>query len=253
MSSAVQFYGIDNVVKAFEYKKISTWAIFQGRQLLHKCEGAAMEESADMLQEYLEMIEAGGTGATYMLKVYECSEDQKKINEKTACDGSFNFRLISEETRQQRSDNYSRGQQEILDRLEAIEEEKNKEPEGFGEKIGAMLLADPTKLPLIISSLQSVIQLLLPTKKPLQPQQQMQPVYVQQPPPQLQQIQPAPVNDYGYPAAISGIEEPDELNKAIETLKKNDPKISEHLTKLAKMSEDNKETFTYLLSILDSM
>ena len=260
MSVAVQFYGIDNVVKAFEYKKISTWAIFQGSALLHKCEGVDdMEKSAEHLFEYLEMISTGDSGAVYKLKVYEGAD---KVNEKTGCDGSFNFRLYNEEARQQRKENYSQGRNTIIDRLDKIEQmlndddgEDEEEPEqSFGEKIGSMFLADPTKLPLIISSLSSALQLLLPTKQQPPAQQHMRPVYAQpqqQPPSQLQ---PVNINDYGgYPAAISGIEEPDELTKAIDTLKKNDPKITEHLSKLAKMSEDNKQTFNYLLTILDSM
>jgi len=265
MSIAVQFIGIDAVVKAFEYKKTAAWSIFQGRALLHKHEGKDIEESAEQLQEFLQMISTGTT-AIYTLKVYESVE---KITEKTGCDGSFNFRLVNEDTRQRTNEYFENGRSKLLERLEAIEEKLNEvdEPEETPSvmgQIGNILLADPSKLPLLVSSLLSTIQLILPGAKQ-QPPPQMQPVYVPQQ--QVPQTVYPIANDYNIPAAaignieenkgatitFSGAAESDPLYQAIETLKRNDPKIVEHLGKLANMSETNKETFNYLLNILDSM
>jgi len=267
MSVAVQFIGIDAVVKAFEYKKTAAWSIFQGRNLLHKHEGKDIDESADTLQEFLQMISTGTT-AIYTLKVYESVE---KITEKTGCDGSFNFRLVNEDTRQRTNEYFDNGRSKLLERLEAIEQKLNddeepEEPPSALGQLGNILLADPSKLPALVSSLLSTLSLILPGQKQ-QPPQQMQPVYIPQPqvPPTVYPI----ANDYNVPAAaIGNIEESrtvnnssvtpvksvtDPLQQHIETLKRNDPQITEHLGKLARMSESDKGTFDYLLKILDSM
>jgi len=180
MSIAVQFIGIDAVVKAFEYKKTAAWSIFQGRALLHKHEGKDIEESAETLQEFLQLISTGST-AIYTLKVYESVE---KITEKTGCDGSFNFRLVNEDTRQRTNEYFDNGRNKVLERLEAIEQKLNEddepeEPPGVMGQLGNILLADPSKLPLLVSSLLSTIQLILPGQKQ-QPPPQMQPVYMPQ-------------------------------------------------------------------------
>jgi hypothetical protein len=266
MSVAVQFIGVDAVIKAFEYKKTPAWSIFQGRALLHKHEGKDLDESADTLQEFLQMISNGST-AIYTLKVYESVE---KITEKTGCDGSFNFRLVNEDTRQRTNEYFENGRSKLLERLEAIEEKLNEddepeEPQSALGQLGNILLADPSKLPQLVSSLLSTLSLILPGAKQQAPPPQMQPVYI----PQQQQVPQTvyPIaNDYNIPAAairnieenkttfqVNGAGESDPLLQAIETLKRNDPKIAEHLGKLANMSETNKETFNYLLSILDNM
>jgi hypothetical protein len=266
MSIAVQCIGIDAVVKAFEYKKTPAWSIFQGRALLHKHEGKDLDESADTLQEFLQMISSGST-AIYTLKVYENVE---KITEKTGCDGSINFRLVNEDTRQRTNEYFDNGRNKLLERLEAIEEKLNEdaepeEPQSALGQLGNILLADPSKLPQLVSSLLSTLSLILPGVKQ-QPPPQMQPVYMPAPQQVPQTVYPI-ANDYNLPAgaigniegtqkttfAVNGAGESDPLLQAIETLKRNDPKIAEHLGKLANMSETNKETFNYLLNILDSM
>jgi len=267
MSVAVQFIGIDAVVKAFEYKKTAAWSIFQGRNLLHKHEGKDIDESADTLQEFLQMISTGTT-AIYTLKVYENVE---KITEKTGCDGSFNFRLVGEDTRQRTNEYFENGRSKLLERLEAIEEKLNddEEPEEPPSALGALgniLLADPSKLPQLVSSLLSTLSLILPGQKQQAPPPQMQPVYMPAPQQVPQTVYPI-ANDYNLPAGaigniegtpkttftVNGAGESDPLLQAIETLRRNDPKIVEHLGKLANMSESDKGTFEYLLKILDSM
>lgn len=239
MSSIVQFYGTDNVVKAFEHKDMPNWAIFQGKCLNHKCTSLSMDESGKALMEYLQMLE-GGTTAVYTLKVYEFDT----INEKTACDGSFNFRLTNQDEYNSRRNSNGEYREKLADRLDRIEkilaeEVEEEEPkESMLGKIGNVFINDPTKVPQMIAALQSVLSLVLPgLTKPQQPTQQAIPIY-----------QPAQA------ATMNGIDESDEqLSKAIEQLKRNDPKITEHLSKLAKLSEEDKQTFGYLLSMLDNM
>ena len=131
---------------------------------------------------------------------------------------------------------YATGSREVLNRLEAIEEKLSgkDEEEGDEETIGGIggivvgLLKEPEKLAQLISIGKSLLG--------ITPKQPMQPA-----------------------AAISGIDvsgpgsEAEKIQTAVAVLQRNDPQIGDHLTKLAYMSENDKATFKYLLSMLDKM
>jgi hypothetical protein len=55
------------------------------------------------------------------------------------------------------------------------------------------------------------------------------------------------------PAAVAGIPEDTQLQNAIEILKKNDPQVSDHLYKLAQLSEKNPAFFQTLIGMLNGM
>jgi len=48
-----QFRGIGNVLKAYNYKEVEVWAIFEGKRLQHKGTGESE------LQEYLQLLSLG--------------------------------------------------------------------------------------------------------------------------------------------------------------------------------------------------
>lgn len=230
MSSAVQFYGSNAVVKAFEYKKISNWAIFQGRALLHKCVEESIDESSASLLEFLEMISDGGTVATYTLKVYEGKNPT--IKENTPCDGSFNFKLVSEEVRQERALTFSRNDKVILERLEAIEKrfdepaEEGEEDEPEPASIQGVLmgyLKEPAKITELIGTIGTVMALFKPK--------------------QVGALAGAP--------QIPDMEN-DKLSQALAILQQHDPKIADHLMKLAGIAVNNPAAFKILLQTLEA-
>lgn len=88
---AIQFFGREKVIEAFEYRSIETWAVFSDKQYMHSGSGA------DDLDIFLQMLEPGGSAGVYTLKVYREQSDPDKITDKTECNGSFNFRLTEKQ------------------------------------------------------------------------------------------------------------------------------------------------------------
>jgi hypothetical protein len=86
---SVQFQTLDNVLDAYELRKVPSFSIYQGKQLLFKYEGNDLDEGADLLNKFLGYLQQ--SAAIYTLCVYE--EFNGKINDKTPYHGSWNFRF----------------------------------------------------------------------------------------------------------------------------------------------------------------
>lgn len=225
--AAVQFSGIDNVIKAFCSREVKAWSVWNGKQFLFSCVAANETDAAADLETLLRSLEQSAS-AVYTLKVYEDIGKKEKITEKTACHGSFNFKLVQYDgvnsmpdwMREIKEENKQlKAERETLLRELANEPD---EPKDFLGRIGAMIEQDPGKLPLIVASVQSVINMF--TKQ---------------------------TTATGQPVAIGGINANDpQLTAVVEQLKTKDPNLLQHLTKLANMPDAE---FKYLLSILDGM
>lgn len=241
--AAVQFSGIENVIKAFSSREVKAWSVWNGKQFLFSCVAANETDAAADLETLLNSLEKSAS-AVYTLKVYEDiarkGKTFEKINEKTPCHGSFNFKLvqydginsmpdwmreIKEENKLLKVQN-----EKLLDELS--NQDDDDEPKDFLGRIGAMLEQDPNKLPMLVASVQSVLNMF--TK---QTTQTGQPVAIGQVKEQSE----------GF-ATMNGAFNP--LGNVIEQLQKKDPQLLQHLTKLASMPDTE---FKYLLSILDSM
>jgi len=85
MAVSVQFFGVDKVLEMFEAREVEAWAVYQGKQFMFKGIGV------DSLQTILNAI--NGTTPIYSLKVFEGITDPAMIKSNLADDGSFNFRL----------------------------------------------------------------------------------------------------------------------------------------------------------------
>jgi hypothetical protein len=237
--AAVQFFGIDQVMKAAENLNCSAWGIFVGRNLFSKYEGTEMSESLAMLQQNLEMLSESGTTAIYTLKFFETQKGVTKINEKSVCDGgSFNFKLIEPQEREmmllRNSSQYGviSGLEKKIEALQAqlaAQAEEVDEEEEEPETIGSFLiglLKRPDELAQIITIGRALLG--LPT----------------QPIPQV-----ATVNSIGS-VPVDGTNKLDRLAAAIDILEKADPQLVEHLEKLAAMSQENPAQFNMLIGML---
>lgn len=130
----VHFWGVDNVVKAYNQRGVDTWAVCQGKQMLNK------GDSADELKSYLENLWQDSQ-AVFVLNVYEMDVDNVKPS--TPNDGSFNFKL----SLQNHGSTVSRNEQLILSELNALklkfeelETDELDEPEpDMWEKISGLL------------------------------------------------------------------------------------------------------------------
>lgn len=228
MATVVQFTGIEAVMNAFLYRECKAWSIWVGNQFLFSCVGDSAADAANELETVLTSIEKSGKGI-YTLKIYEDLKKNTKITNKTECNGSFNFRLQAFDPERDGSNYYNDLRNEVKELkaqneqlLQELDEkdDADEEPDMLG-KIGNMFLSDPTKLPAFISAINSVLNMF--TKQTTVP---------------------------GQPVAIGNVPgSPDPLTAVIEKLKAKDPKLTEHLTKLASMDD---ATFKQLLAILDN-
>lgn len=229
MAASVQFYGQDNIITAAENRNCPRWAIFSGRQFLFKYEGTDKNESLQFLEKILESLREAGTVATYTLRFYE---DNQKIKDNTPYDGSFNFRLVEEEERQQKALMYAGNSKLVIERLEAIEQklsgvDQEEDEEEEPETINSILMGF-LKEPQKIEQMLGIVGKIFGGAK--------------------------------YAGAISGTpaitassnEEEIKIAEAVEVLKANDSKIGDHLLKLAGIAKEKPEAFKYLLTLLES-
>ena len=248
MAIGVQFFGIDNVLDAAKNFNCAAWAIFIRTSLFMKYEGSDMNESLEMLEQCLSSLEPSGTEAVYTIKFFEpVDSKQIKINEKSTCTaGSFNFKLTDPAMREQRALGYAAQSSGLLNqvnqRMDKLEEmfmkflESEPDPVEEPETVGTVLI-DALKNPDHLMSLINAGKMLLGF--PIQ-----------------QQITPHTIGNINQSASQQQPVEYDEkmiarLQNAVNTLEQNDPKLVEHLEKLAAMSVNDKGTFQFLLSMLD--
>jgi len=250
--ATIQFKGFDNVVKAFEYKEVDAWSIFDGKRLLHKGIGI------DDLKQFLTLI-MQSTNAIYTLKVYEDIDDARKIKSNTPDDGSFNFRLNADEqditfSQYQRTNNYKT----VDERLGAIEKLLAEDPEdedelSFMDSIGKAFeksivgaIEEPDKPNFIADALKNIFNIQLPVSKPA-------------------------IGNVVHASTIAGLETGNEnkpvpgdieknndaadrlqrLGNAIDILEKHDKKLVEHLEQLAKIAQYNPQKFESLLTMMN--
>lgn len=229
MGKSIQFRGSDQVEAAYKNSGAASFSIWQDKQFLFKGLGE------DELSGFLQLLEDGATNAIYTVKVYEDITDKKQIKSNTPDDGSFNFRLDAdgqEITNEQYSKaaNYKElssrinGMESkfdaIMDRLEGESEKESKSSLGvIGE-----ILSTPALQPIITNLLTSFLG---GTGQPAAR-------------PQI--------------AALSGLPNvPGSIEHSISILKANDPKLEEHLQKLAAISANDKATWQMLTTAIDNV
>lgn len=234
-SSSVQFKGVNAVVDAYTNREVAPWSLWQGKQFLFKYEGDSITEGATQLEATLEML-ANSSNAIYTLKVYEELGKGGKIKANTPDDGSFNFKLNldSQEVTQSQYGalrNMERLEQRLAGIEAALSNDDYEEPEPPKNRLGLIgeILNDPGLSALVVPLIQKAFGLNAPTPQP----------------PAAQAMRPN--------VAIAGISEDAQLSAAIVTLKQADPRLSEHLDKLAKISTADPGTFQSLLAMLDQI
>lgn len=234
--ASVQFHGIDRVLEAYENRNAAGWSIWVHKQFMFRGIGE------DTLRTCLETLGAGSSNAVYTLKVYDGVTEEKNIKSKTEDDGSFNFKLNAEDQI------ITNGQYQRLGGISKLEERLG--------KIEEMLAADPAdpeesdqeKLPTIGSLVNTF---LANPSKALEVVAVVKSLFTgQQPPPGfLPPAQPA--------AAVGSADAPpgeisiEKLYLIIEELNNLDPKLCEHLEKLAKIGRENPGQFQMLLGMLE--
>ena len=237
MANTAQFTGVDSAVAMFLNRKCKAWSVWLGNQFLFSCIGESPEDAANELETLLTSLDKTGK-AIYTLKVHDDIKKNQKITSKSECHGSFNFRL-------QRFDADSEGSffyKEMREELKALKlqnetlmqelDEKDIDDEPPKDIIGTiteLIVTDPAKIPVIVQSIYAIIKMFTG-----QTTQTGQPI-----------MQPQPV-------AISGVTDT-ALQLAVDELKQFDPRLTEHLQKLAMIAKNDPAGFKSLLGILDNM
>jgi len=222
MGVAIQFHGKEAVLKAFDNKKINRWAFFSGRQLLHKYEGDDEEESGQALTEWIEMI-SDSTNAIYTLRFYD-DPPGGKINDRTPCDASFNFRLdIDGQGLNVGQYKHAIGNSAVLSEIAAMRKEwqefrdqlEDEDDDEENDIIGKIM-----DHPLAAAVVGKIFNVQLPA--------------------------PAKMG------AAPGVENTT-VEQSINVLQLHDAKIVDHLAKLARLAVRSPKEFNFLLSLLDNM
>ena len=210
----VHFWGVENVLKAYDQRGVESWAVVQSKQLLNK------GDNREDLATYLKTLWQDST-AVFTLNSYECDVDLVKPS--TPNDGSFNFKL----SLQNHGSSVGSGDSLVLSEINALklkfEQWENEdsaldetEPDTW-ERISGLL-----EKPAIIGLINKFTGL------------NMQPVA------KVGNVPPGENNER-------------EIETAIAVLKTKDPFLGKHLTKLATMATTNPTNFQFLLSTLDSL
>lgn len=250
-----QFIGIDKAVQAYESNAMPAWALFMGKdQLLCKYQGESLEEGSQVLEQFLERIEP--TSTIYTLKVYELAPTQK-IKSNTACDGSFNFRLTEEPEKRDRYNRETRPPKpyeetlaykmdKLIEIMQGEEEEEEIAPPkemSIGDRIGTVVtntieraLNDPDEAMKWVNLFQTLTG---------------RPTIVKPASIGAVSTSAAGGGDTGTMLAANMASDQERLAQALQTLDEADPKLIEHLEKLADMAKNNRAMFNVLTGMLD--
>lgn len=243
VSSSIQFRGMDQVMAAFINRDAECWSMWAGKQFLFKGFGE------DTLQTILTALcENSGSNAIYTIRVYEDITDPKKIKSNTPDDGSFNFRLNEENM--VNGSGLTVGQTyglagQLLELKNQIQEMKALppaavEPEEEEKTIGSVIM-DVISNPSKAQQWAEIIRGLFAPATANFPAATV----IRQTPAVMGNT--TPVN-----AAPQNLDEKlERISAALDILGRNDPKICEHLEKLAEISTKKPVQFSSLLATLE--
>lgn len=228
-SSSIQFKNRNSVLDAYSDRDVKAWSIWQGKQFMFK--GWGLEE----LEPIIDLLGNGGTNAIYTLRVYEDLEDKRQIKSNSVDDGSFNFRLNDERQEITNSQYWKNDNREnILDKLTRIEARLDEEDTEVktNKSLGKLgdILEHPAILPVVPLLIEKVLSALLGPNNQAQQQPQL---------------------NYTAPQSLAGIDSNDDLIRInIEKLKKHDPDLGTHLSKLVEIAETNPTLFKAIINSL---
>lgn len=252
-ASAVQFRGIDNVVKAYENQEIPAFSIFCGKNPLKRYAGDSMEEGAAELEEFLRMLREGGSDSAYQLRVYENLGKGQTIKAGTDFDLAFNFKLFDYSAGETDLNGYRPGRLSDMDeRIKRIEAAVSSEaPQEEEEKISGVqgviagILNNPQFQQLMMGKLVSFIDTLTGGKNKLG-------AVAGIPDDMVKQDQTQATDELQFHESYSslGSEQQAKLNEALRILIRLDRKIGTHLEGVAKIAENDPLKYKMLTGML---
>lgn len=247
-SNAIQFWGEDQVVGAYEMNEMAPWSMWNGQAMMFVYDGDDINEGAQILAQTMEMLRKGGSSACFTLKVYEDLPPGGKIKSKTDYSRSFNFSVFDSANA---TTGYQQKQNTVIGALESrfnelqtsmleriyekmdAEDEEEKHPPKEGGVIGMVsgLLDNPQFQEMAISKLSQLIGNWMGSSSP---------------------------------GAIAGIEQPQreqgenllteeqagKVDQAIDILCRYDPLLGDNLLKVAQIARENQGKYKMLTGML---
>jgi len=268
--SVMQFYGSDAVIRVFENRGLDTWSVWQGKNLMGAGQGAAE------LQAFMDMLGDYSAGAVFTLKVY-AKGTKDDIDERTAANGSFNFKLTDQDspvirgmglqTSPQRSGSLdsiisSRIGSALKGDIEQMIDERLSRPPkeekiGWLDKLAKPYIENPKELIGLIGSLRQAFG--TPVMQAAPRMTGIKPRVMHSEP---QQQAEATTQKAAAPAdkKVSGKKEGsfteddyDRMYDAVDRISEVDPDIVTHLEKLADLAENDQDTFNFIIKKMDAL
>lgn len=269
MGKSVQFTQQDHVIEAYTLRGVPMFAIFQGSQLLTKYEGSDIDEGAELLSQFLQML--SGSAAIYTLAVYEEIEKGQRISIKTPYHGSFNFRFQDTTNFQQVS-----GLGAINSQLQKLSQEiEQLRRERLQDELDSVAMPEPDQAENALDKIAGILSHPLVEKfmpvilSALQPKQAIPPAIAGDPGqvaqvPNLRPVYPQQVPDeydaelYGGHAKISGVdtvvigdqEISEKLLMAVCDMVTRFPECETALLELAAIAKEKPDKFRHILGYL---
>jgi|ERR1700733_8945357 len=245
-SNTVAFRGVGQVVEAYKANDIAPWAIVTGKDIMFAYEESSLDEGADMLDECLKRMKAGSSSASYSLRTYKL-KGQQEIESNTPWCRSFPFKLYNDEDEdyspfeagrrhsQRQADEKIQALQEQIDILKKQQEEEDEEeekPEGIAGVVQG-IFNHPQMQPIIMQAIAGLVSKIIPM-------------------PAGMPAQVAGIGDGRVMESVLEAGQPEKVQQAINVLCSQDPKLGEHLMKLADLSIKNPGQFNMLIGMLNN-
>jgi|ERR1700678_1451234 len=224
------FKGKEQVLKAYEFNKVPSWAIFVDRIPLLSYVGDDMSEGEDMLSQAIDnLVESLGNGI-YQLRTYK-EVGPKGILNVTPFNFGFKFGLLDDEQYQAKNGGTSiAGLQKRIEELEAEREEEDNTPMG---RIGRFLDSRPDVMDFLMHKAMGLVNNFFGPKNGMPAN--MAGFTTMNGTQQAGGPQPTSADLYnGLPP-----EEKANFDQAAYILMANDPKVGTHLMKLATLLINN--------------
>lgn len=241
MATPVQLRGKEQVIDAYNNANVDVWAVYSYKSLLTKGVGA------ESLGAFLDLICKNATEGIYTLKIYEDLTDAKQVKEKTEASGSLAFKFTPDDFEAVGSPLYA-GRMEnsrVWNELQEIKKQlaEKEEPQTL-EEAAIGLLQNPGETAQLVVAFKELISAIF--SKPAGPagssnfQNAHRPASVAGLP-----------NTSTMPRELTQTEK-DKIAAAVDVLIDKDPKIADHLDKLASIATNSPSMFQMLLTTLEN-
>lgn len=233
----VQLIGKDAVLTAFNKLGYNYWGIYEGKT------PKVFGEGADALTDWLELFCTSGSTATYILRIYNSDSLPTSQTGGTDFVASLNFKLIDVYEGYGIAGHTTK----LMQRLEGLEKRvagEDQEDDDGGEDINSIImgwLSNPEKLGMVVGAFRQLVGSV-----------PVVPVVTGTGDPAQQTMSGVNNNNNG------GIGSDDDAKlqrvaAALDQLEQRDPKLIDHLEKLAKLASNDPLIFNAVISKLDAL